>query len=66
MYDGKVLIDGGVVDRVPAGAVRNMGADIVIGVDVGFRTGEEFRPRNIFYINSNSRNYGSASCQKKN
>lgn len=50
IYDGKVLVDGGIVDRVPAGVVRAMGADIVIGVDVGFRTGKEFRPRNIFDI----------------
>lgn len=50
VYDGKVLVDGGVVDRVPAGVARAMGADIVIGVDVGFRTGEEFRPKNIFDI----------------
>ncbi|TFE00252.1 patatin-like phospholipase family protein [Jeotgalibacillus salarius] len=32
--DGKLLVDGGVIDRVPASVARNMGADIVIGVDV--------------------------------
>ncbi|GAK07408.1 patatin-like phospholipase family protein [Geomicrobium sp. JCM 19038] len=35
-YDGKILVDGGIVDRVPIQAVRNMGADIVIAVDVSF------------------------------
>lgn len=32
--DGKILIDGGVVNNYPIGEVRKMGADIVIGVDV--------------------------------
>jgi NTE family protein len=33
--DGRLLIDGGVIDRVPIPVAREMGADIVIGVDVG-------------------------------
>ncbi|NTU76043.1 MAG: patatin-like phospholipase family protein [Anaerolineaceae bacterium] len=32
--DGKMLIDGGVIDNLPAELVRAMGADYVIGVDV--------------------------------
>lgn len=32
--DGKLLVDGGVIDRVPVSVVKEMGADIVIGVDV--------------------------------
>jgi NTE family protein len=32
--DGMVLIDGGVVNNYPIEEVRNMGADIIIGVDV--------------------------------
>ncbi|MGG7036853.1 MAG: patatin-like phospholipase family protein [Flavobacterium sp.] len=32
--DGKLLIDGGVVDNYPVEEVRQMGADIIIGVDV--------------------------------
>jgi len=35
--DGRTLVDGGIVDRVPADVCRAMGADIVIGVDVGYR-----------------------------
>ncbi|KIL44774.1 patatin-like phospholipase family protein [Jeotgalibacillus soli] len=30
----RLLVDGGVIDRVPSSVVREMGADIVIGVDV--------------------------------
>ncbi|MEO0045371.1 MAG: hypothetical protein RL705_562 [Bacteroidota bacterium] len=32
--DGRVLIDGGVINNYPAEEVRKMGADIIIGVDV--------------------------------
>lgn len=32
--DGRLLVDGGVVDRVPVSVVREMGAEIVIAVDV--------------------------------
>lgn len=31
-----VLVDGGIMERVPIRVVKEMGADIVIGVDVGF------------------------------
>ena len=32
--DGKLLIDGGVVNNYPVDEIRKMGADIIIGVDV--------------------------------
>jgi len=32
--DGRLLIDGGVLNNVPADVVRDMGADVVIAVDV--------------------------------
>jgi NTE family protein len=33
-YNGRILVDGGVSDRVPVSVAREMGADIVIAVDV--------------------------------
>jgi NTE family protein len=33
-FEDRLLVDGGVVDRVPISVVREMGADIVIAVDV--------------------------------
>lgn len=33
--EGRMLIDGGVIDRVPIAAARELGADFVIAVDVG-------------------------------
>mgnify|MGYP005842469177 CR=1 FL=1 len=34
IVDGRYLIDGGVINNYPIEEVRNMGADIIIGVDV--------------------------------
>lgn len=36
----KVLVDGGVLQRVPASVVREMGAELVIAVDVGTNAGD--------------------------
>lgn len=33
-WENRLLVDGGVIDRVPISVVREMGADIVIAVDV--------------------------------
>ncbi|MCF6095042.1 patatin-like phospholipase family protein [Microaerobacter geothermalis] len=33
--DGRLLVDGGVIDRVPITVAKDMGADLVIAVDVG-------------------------------
>ena len=33
--DGRILIDGGIVRNLPVDIVREMGADIIICVDVG-------------------------------
>ena len=34
--DGRVLVDGGALDSIPADVVREMGAGVVIAVDVGY------------------------------
>lgn len=34
-YEDQLLVDGAVVDRLPISVVRDMGADIVLAVDVG-------------------------------
>jgi NTE family protein len=39
--DGKLLVDGGVLCRVPVNQVKRMGADVVIGVDALMNTGEQ-------------------------
>lgn len=40
-YNGMLLTDGGVISRVPCDVVRQMGADVVVGVDVGYRGHED-------------------------
>lgn len=50
VFDGdQVLVDGGLLERVPTRVVQDMGADIIIGVDVGFR-GQHGDPSNILGI----------------
>lgn len=47
--DDMVLVDGGVVERVPAALTKEMGADIVIAVDVG-KGQSNLKPKNLFEI----------------
>lgn len=35
--DGRLCVDGGVLERVPCIPLRDAGADVIIGVDVGYR-----------------------------
>ncbi|MBM7581915.1 NTE family protein [Caldicoprobacter guelmensis] len=44
-----ILVDGGLLARVPVDTVKRMGADVVIGVDVGFR-GQHRPPLNIMEV----------------
>ncbi len=48
-----LLVDGGVLNRVPVNIVREMGADIVIAVDVGIYVGTK-RTNNIIDVISQS------------
>jgi NTE family protein len=48
-YQGRLLIDGGVIDRVPIHVCREMGADIVIAVDVGLYD-KEAQVKSIFDV----------------
>lgn len=34
--DNRLLVDGAILNRIPVNVVQNLGADIIIGVDVGF------------------------------
>ncbi|NLO83461.1 MAG: patatin-like phospholipase family protein [Clostridiales bacterium] len=47
--DDYVLVDGGLLSRVPVDTVKRMGADVVIGVDVGFR-GQHHPPVNVLEV----------------
>ncbi len=47
--DNRLLVDGACVDRIPISVVKDMGADFVIAVDVGFGIGNS-KLSNIFEI----------------
>ncbi len=47
---GRMLVDGGVVERVPVHGARAMGADFVIGVDVGYQGGQRAPAKNVIDI----------------
>lgn len=49
-YGGRMLVDGGVVERVPVHGARKMGADFVIGVDVGYKGGKRAPAKNVLDI----------------
>ncbi len=49
-YKGRMLVDGGVVERVPVHCAREMGADLVIGVDVGYQGSVRAPAKNVIDI----------------
>ncbi len=67
--DGKLLIDGGVLCRVPTGQCREMGADVVIAVDVLDNTKESVKEvKNIFSMIMrifDMMDYNATEMQKK-
>lgn len=50
--DDKLLVDGGVLCRVPIDTVRNMGADVVVAVDVLGQVRRSEKKPNVFTIMS--------------
>jgi NTE family protein len=48
--EGKLLVDGGVVNNFPVNRVKEMGADIIIGVDVGFQFHKKEDLNSLFKI----------------
>jgi len=49
-WEGKELIDGGVVANVPVDAAREAGAEVVVAVDLGFIATKREEYRNVFHI----------------
>lgn len=48
--NNKLLVDGGVINNFPVKRVKEMGADIIIGVDVGFQIYNKEELNNIIKI----------------
>lgn len=55
--NGRVLVDGGVVANLPVETAREMGADIVIAVDVGTPLASQQRPDSIAGILSRTSSF---------
>jgi NTE family protein len=49
-HQGRLLIDGGVVDNLPVDVARQMGADYVIAIDVSPPITDGRRPRGLFDV----------------
>ncbi len=49
-HQGRLLIDGGVLNDVPTDICRDMGADVVLGVDLGADMIRERTPESIFGV----------------
>ncbi len=47
--DGKLLVDGGIVENVPVTTLKDMGADLIIGVDLNAKHTHK-KPRNIVEV----------------
>ncbi|MGM0369748.1 MAG: patatin-like phospholipase family protein [Bacillota bacterium] len=52
--NGHLLVDGALLNRVPTAEVRDLGADIVIGVEVSSSAGQDRKVANIFDVIMNS------------
>ena len=52
--NGRKLVDGAVLNRVPVSVVKEMGADVVVGVDVSYKVKKHDQVSNIFEVIINS------------
>ncbi len=50
LIDGRVLVDGGITNNLPVSVVRDMGADIVIAVDISTPLAHPDEVRNVLEI----------------
>jgi len=48
--EGRLLVDGGLVNRIPVDVVARMGADIVIGSDVSYEARRGRLPKNVLEV----------------
>lgn len=49
-WQGRILVDGGLVERVPVCAAMEMGADFIVGVDVGYRGEQREQPKKLMDV----------------
>ena len=64
--DGKILADGGVLNNVPTDVVKEMGAEVVIAVDIGTPLGDKESLNSLFSILSQTTSVGSMDSIRRN
>ncbi len=64
--DGKLLVDGGLINNFPADRLKEMGADIIIGVDVGFQSYTKDQLNSMFRIIEQALFFYGESNQTRN
>ncbi len=62
-WQNYLLVDGGVLNRVPVGIVKEMGADLIVAVDVGVYIGKR-KTGNIFDVINQTFDIMSREIQK--
>ena len=63
---GKILADGGVLNNVPTDVVKEMGADVVIAVDIGTPLGDKESLSNLFGVLSQTSSVASVESIRRN
>ena len=64
--DGKILADGGVLNNVPTDIVKEMGADVVIAVDIGTPLGDKESLNNLFGVLSQTSGVAAMESIRRN
>lgn len=54
IVDDRALVDGGVANNLPSEIVRQLGAEVVIAVDLNGQIGDRGRPSNLFDVSYRS------------
>jgi len=64
--NGKLLVDGGLINNFPADRLKEMGAEIIIGVDVGFQSYSKDQLNSMFRIIEQALFFYGESNQTRN
>ena len=64
--DGKILADGGVLNNVPTDIVKEMGADVVIAVDIGTPLGDKESLNSLFSVLNQTSGVASMESIRRN
>jgi NTE family protein len=64
--DGKILADGGILNNLPTDVVKQMGADVVIAVDIGTPLGDKKSLNSLFGVLSQASGVATAVNTRRN